>query len=290
MLTDYHLVNSTLFRKFREAATSLFRTSSGNEDEFRYSLGIELLGSGGDEYSADVLFEIVELINSGLHLIEDLSERRKFADLNNRAGKTAATMSDFSRALAYFKTSLSLLDSDHWGESQYHLSIELHLKIAHCARACSVAEEAESHWLAIINNGKSTRDTLEAHFQLNILRLSTRRSDEAFESCTKLLTELGEHAVPQINEKDTADILVAAHHRLKALTDEQLLAMHDIPHHDIKRRPQFLFLATQIASISLPPKFVVYFVCRLVESSLDDGCSKYSSFALVGNAGTAVQF
>ncbi|EJK45862.1 hypothetical protein THAOC_35502, partial [Thalassiosira oceanica] len=266
--------------KFREAATSLFRTSSGNEDEFRYSLGIELLGSGGDEYSADVLFEIVELINSGLHLIEDKSERRKFADLNNRAGKAAVAMSDFSRALVYFKTSLSLLDSDHWAESQCHLSIELHLAIAHCARACSVAEEAESHLLAIIKNGKSTPGTLDAHFHLNILRLSTRRSDEAFESCTKLLTELGEHAVPQINEKDTTDILVAAHHRLKALSDEQLLAMHDIPHQDIKRA-QFLFLATQIASTSLPSRFVVYFVCRLLESSLDDGCSKYSSFALV---------
>jgi len=263
--------------KFREAAASLFRTS---RDEFRYSLGLELLGSG-DDSDADVLFEIVELINSGLHLIEDKPERRKFADLNNRAGKAAVTMSDFSRALAYFKISLSLLDDDHWGESQYHLSIELHLAIAHCARACSKDEEAESSWLSIIKNGKSALDTLDAHFHLNILRLSTRRSQEAFESCTKLLTELGEQAVPQINEKDTTDILAATHHRLKALTDEQLLAMHDISHQDIKRRAQFLFLATQISSISLPSRIVVYFACRLLESSLDDGCSKYSPFALV---------
>ncbi|MCF4966113.1 AAA family ATPase [Nostoc sp. CMAA1605] len=75
------------------------------------------------------IFDIVNQLNIGLELIDDLSSREKLAQLNLKAGNKAKVATAYSAAVSYLNTGLMLLTADSW-QSQYTLTLRLYESLA----------------------------------------------------------------------------------------------------------------------------------------------------------------
>lgn len=80
----------------------------------------------------DRLFDIVNQLNVGVSLLENVEERYKVADLNYRAGKKAKASAAYGSATQYLSIARSALPENGWIEN-YALALGLHLDLAECS-------------------------------------------------------------------------------------------------------------------------------------------------------------
>src|SRR5207249_1322868 len=78
------------------------------------------------------IFEIVNHLNLGRHLVSDVAEKEQLLRLNLAAGKKARAAAAFPSALGYLQGALQLLAADAWSTS-YELTLEAHLDAAEAA-------------------------------------------------------------------------------------------------------------------------------------------------------------
>ncbi|MCV6636192.1 AAA family ATPase [Candidatus Albibeggiatoa sp. nov. NOAA] len=95
-------------------------------------VGQLLLESSSEQELEERLFEIVNHLNLAENLIHSLDKRKRLAELNLRAGKTAKSAAAYEPALAYLQCGLNLLDLNSW-EVDYELSLGLYVHATEAA-------------------------------------------------------------------------------------------------------------------------------------------------------------
>jgi predicted ATPase len=146
--------------------------------QFHYELGVQIYSISKRQRGTNntTLFYIVDQINHGVPNLVQPEVGVEIAELNLMAGSRATAFSDYETASSYLDKAMSLLPTSHWQE-KYDLSLRLYFLSAKATylRSCNNTQETITLLNAILKNGRSIRDKLDAyHLYITVSAISVR--------------------------------------------------------------------------------------------------------------------
>ncbi len=263
--------------RVQEAAYSMIPAEA--RAEVHLLIGRLLVAQTPREKREEAIFEIVNQLNRGAHLITAQPEREQIAELNLMAGKRAKAATAYASALNYLAAGAMLLPEDAW-ERSYRLAFAIEINRAECEFLTSDREAAEER-LAILSFRAATLFDKAAAAALRIvLYTSLDRCDRAVENCLEYLRQLGidwsSHPTQEevrreyeriwrvLDGREIEDLI-----ELPSMRDAAALATLDVL---TKAMPSAWFTDANLVSLA---------ICRAVNLSLEHGNSDGSCFAYV---------
>ena len=105
----------------------------------------------------EAIFEIVNQLNRGSHLITSVEERERVVGLNLIAGRRAKSATAYDAALKYLRAGSALLTEDAW-ERHYELVFAIEHLMAECELLTSDMPAAELRLLRLAERARSRHD------------------------------------------------------------------------------------------------------------------------------------
>jgi PAS domain S-box-containing protein len=144
-----------LHDRVQEAAYSLIPEQLRAEAHLH--IGTLLAAHTPPERLEESIFEIVNQLNRGSHLITAGDERERVADLNLTAGRRAKISTAYASALKYLRAAKTLLSETTW-ESNYQLIFAIELLISECEMLTADKDVAESRLAVLAQRAKNRHD------------------------------------------------------------------------------------------------------------------------------------
>jgi PAS domain S-box-containing protein len=263
--------------RVQEAAYSLIPEPLRAESHLR--IGRLLAAHTPPERREEAIFDIVNQLNRGSHLIRSAEERERVAELNLIAGRRAKVSTAYVSALSYLAAGRALLTEDSWGNN-YQLVFSIEILIAECELLTANIVAAENRLLMLSQRARSTHHIA----MLTRLRLTLYqtmdRSDRAVEVCLEYLR----HGGTDWSLHPTGDEARREYDRIwTQLGNRQIEDLIDLP---LMTNPDVLDALDVLAEVVTPAKFcdenlLSLVICRMVNLSLEHGNSDGSCFAYV---------
>ncbi|HET9395663.1 MAG TPA: hypothetical protein VFO36_06370, partial [Nitrospiraceae bacterium] len=163
-----------LHDRVQEAAYSLIPEEARAEAHLR--IGMLLAAHISTEKREEVIFEIVNQLNRGSHLISSAEERERVAELNLIAGRRAKTATAYASALKYLAAGRALLTEETW-DHNYELIFSIEYLMAECELLTADMEGSESRLSVLAQRAKSGHDIAVVTRLLLTLYTTLDRSD-----------------------------------------------------------------------------------------------------------------
>jgi PAS domain S-box-containing protein len=242
-------------------------------------IGRLLVARLGAAQREETIFEIVNQLNRGAHLINSTAERKHVAELNLTAGKRAKSSTAYTSAISYFAAGRGLLIEESW-HSDYELLFSLEYNIAECELLTAQTAAAESRLLMLSQRARGAHEmALITRLRLTVYTTSDR-SDRGVEVCLEYLRRSGTNWSPHA-AKDEA---LQEYNRIwSQLGNRQIDDLIDLP---LMTDPDALDALDVLAELVTPALFsdenlCSLVICRMVNLSLEHGNSDGSCFAYV---------
>jgi predicted ATPase/GAF domain-containing protein len=276
------IVRSEGFYRFthdrvRESAYSLIPASARGEAHLR--IGRLLKAHTLPQKREEAIFEIVSQFNRGAALITSREEREEVAELNFLAGKRAKASTAYASALKYFVSGATLLEDDAW-ERKHELAFALEFHRAECEFLTDRAAAAEERLRILSSRAANTVELATVTCLRVDLYMTLSQSDRAAEVALDYLRYLGvewsPHPVAQEAREEYDRIWI----NLGSRPIEQLI---DLPlmSHPVSLATMDVLTKLLPASGFTDANLNSLVVCRMVNLSLEHGCSDGFSFACV---------
>eukprot|EP00970_Alexandrium_tamarense_P010944 scaffold2283_cov118-Alexandrium_tamarense.AAC.1 len=171
--SDYRFVHD----KIREASYRLIQANE--QKKFHFDIGMLLLHSDDyDRMDGTNSFVIADQISYGLDMIVHPPQRHTFADFFRSAALKAMKISSFTSARSYARAAESLLPTDCFNDSSYHLSMKILTVLGKACSACGDVDEAKNALSKILTNGRSLEDKLDAYYYMIQLMIAQQEMDQ----------------------------------------------------------------------------------------------------------------
>jgi PAS domain S-box-containing protein len=225
----------------------------------------------------EAIFEIVNQLNRGSHLLTVAEEREAVAELNLRAGRRAKASTAYASALTYLAAGRALLTEDDWSEN-FELIFSIELLTAECELMTGDTTASEDRLSSL------SRRAASAHHSALVTRLrltlyTTRnRSDRAVEVCLEYLRRVG----TDWSLRPTDDEVRGEYDRIwSQLGDREIEELIDLP---LMTNPDVLDTLEVLGEMVSPAKICdqnlfALVLCRMINLSLEHGNSDGSCFA-----------
>ena len=105
----------------------------------------------------EAIFEIVNQLNRGSHLIASVEERERVADLNLIAGQRAKSAIAYDAALKYLRAGSALLTEETW-QRNYELVFSIERLMAECEMLTAEMVAAEDRMLRLSQRARNRHD------------------------------------------------------------------------------------------------------------------------------------
>ena len=145
-----------LHDRVQEAAYSLIPKELRAEAHLR--IGMLLAAHTPPAKREEAIFEIVNQLNRGSHLIASVEERERVADLNLIAGRRAKISTAYDSALKYLRAGASLLTEETW-ERNYELVFAIEYLMAECELLTAEKVAAENRMSRLAQRAKRAATT-----------------------------------------------------------------------------------------------------------------------------------
>ncbi len=266
-----------LHDRVQEAAYSLI--SKGLRAQAHLRIGNLLAKNTPPGRRDESIFEIVNQLNRGLHLIVSTKEREQVAALNLAAARRAKVSTALVSALKYLEAGRSLLTEKTW-EINYDLIFSIESLMAECELLAAEMVEAEKRLTMLSGRAKPGHDFAAVTRLKLTLYTTLDRSELAIEAFLDYLRRCGtdwskhptRHEV--ISEYDRIWSLVGKRQiedlvELPPLTDPDVIDMLDVFTEIVHPA---MFYDENLSSLA---------VCRMVNLSLEHGNGDGSCFGYV---------
>jgi PAS domain S-box-containing protein len=263
--------------RVHEAAYKLIPEGSRAEAHLR--IGRLLAAETPPERLAETIFEIVNQLNRGAHLITSRDERERLAELNLIAGQRAKTSTAYASALIYLNAGAALLAADSW-ERRRELILALELHRAECEFLTGEVAKAEER-LTMLSSRAATAVELARVACLRVDVYTTLdQSDRAVAACLDYLRHVGidwsPHPTEEQGRREYQQIwsqlgsrAIEALVNLPLMSDPACLATVDVL---TKMSPPALYTDANLLCLA---------ICRAVNLSLERGNGDGSCVAYV---------
>jgi PAS domain S-box-containing protein len=266
-----------LHDRVQEAAYSQIAKDLRAEAHLR--IGMLLVEHTPPSQRDEAVFEIVNQLNRGAHLIASVEERERVAALNLSAGKRAKSATAYDAALKYFRAGLALLTEETW-QRHHELVFSIEQLMAECELLTADMPAAETRLSRLAERARSRHDSTVTTRLRIMLYTNWDKSDRAVDVFLEWLRRGGvdwprrptredamreyERIWTQLGERQIEDVV-----ELPLITDPDVLDTLDVFSEAVT--PSF-FADEHLSSLV---------VCRLVSLSLEHGNCDASCYGYV---------
>jgi PAS domain S-box-containing protein len=274
-----------LHDRVQEAAYSLIPNSARGAAHLRIGRFLAARTPPGE--MAERIFEIVNQLNRGAHLITSSEERERVAVLNFTAGRRAKSSTAYASALAYFGVARGLLPEASW-ELGHELIFAIEFQTAECELLTGSMEAAENRLSMLAQRAKSDHDiALVTRLRITLYTTSDR-GDRGVEVFLEYLRRGGAYW----SAHPSGDEVRREYDRIWAQVGKrQIEELIRLP---LMTNPNILDALEVLAEVVTPALFCdenlsSLVICRMVNLSLEHGnsdgsCFAYASFAVIVGA------
>jgi PAS domain S-box-containing protein len=266
-----------LHDRVQEAAYSLIPRELRAEAHLR--IGMLLAEHTPPAKREEAIFEIVNQLNRGAHLITSVEDRERVADLNLVAGRRAKLSTAYASALKYLRAGSTLLTEATW-ESNYELIFSMEYLTSECELLTAEMVAAENRLSALAQRAKTRHDFCVATRLRLTLYTTLDQSDRGVDVFLEWLRRDG----TVWPKHPTYDDALREYERIWTLLGERRIEeLIDLPLITDPDVLDTLDVFTEIVTPALlyDEHFSSLVVCRLVTLSLEHGNSHASCFAYV---------
>ena len=227
----------------------------------------------------EAIFEIVNQLNRGSHLLTSVEDREHVADLNLIAGRRAKASTAYASALKYLGAGRALLTEETW-ERNYPLIFWTEYLMAECELLTAEKVAAEKRLSLLPQRANNRHDFCVATRLRLTLYTTLDRCDRAVDVFLEWLRSQG----TEWSNRPTRDDVLREYERIWALLgDRQIEDLMELPLVEDPEVLDALDVFTEIVtpSILFDEHFSTLVVCRLVTLSLEHGNSDAACFAYV---------
>src|SRR5580658_622078 len=248
-------------------------------DQAHLRIGRLLVAHIVPEKREEAIFDIVNQLNRGSHLITSTEERERVAELNLIAARRAKLSIAYASALSYMEAGRKLLTEESWS-TDYELIFSLELLMAECELLSADMESAEKRLSMLAQRAKSEHDVaLVTRLRLTLFTALDRSSD-AVEACLEYLRRWGTYWSPhpskdEVRREYDRIWLQLAGRQIEDLIDLPLIASAQVL--------DILDVLTEAVNTALhtDENLSSLVICHMVNLSLAHGNSDASCFAYV---------
>jgi len=266
-----------LHDRVQEAAYSLIPEESRAEVHLR--IGRLLAAHTPPEKQEEGIFEIVNQLNRGSHLITSPEERKRIAELNLVAGRRAKISTAYASALKYLAAGRALLTEDTWNHN-YALIFSIEYLIAECELLSADMASAENRLSMLAERAKGAHDIAVVTRLRLTLYTTLDLSDRGVEICLEYLRCGGTDWSPH----PTRDEVLREYDRIWFLVgSRQIEELVDLP---LLTNPDVLDTLDVLTEVVTPAYYCdeslsSLVICHMVNLSLEHGNSDAACFAYV---------
>jgi PAS domain S-box-containing protein len=266
-----------LHDRVQEAAYSLIPKELRAETHLR--IGMRLAEHTPPAKREEAIFEIVNQLNRGSHLLASVEDRERVAELNLIAGRRAKVSTAYVSALKYLEAARALLTEETWGRN-YSLIFSTEYLMAECELLTADKVAAENRLSLLPQRANNRHDFCLATRLRLTLYTTWDRCDRAVDVFLEWLRSEG----TAWSNRPTRDDVLREYERIWALLgSRQIEELMDLP---LVVDPEVLdtldvFTEIVTPSILFDEHLSTLVVCRLVTLSLEHGNSDAACFAYV---------
>ena len=266
-----------LHDRVQEAAYSLIPEELRAEAHLR--IGRLLAAHTPPERLEEGIFEIVNQLNRGSHLVTSTEERERVAELNFIAGKRAKISTAYASALRLLAAGRALLTEETW-DCNYELIFSIEYLTAECELLTADMVAAENRLSMLAQRAKSGHDIAVVTRLRLTLYTTLDRSDRGVELCLEYLRRLGTDWSPT----PTRDEVMREYGRIWSLVgNRQIEELVDLP---LMTDPDILDVLDVLTEAVTPSMYCdenlfSLVICHMVNLSLEHGNCDGSCFAYV---------
>jgi PAS domain S-box-containing protein len=265
-----------LHDRVQEAAYSLIPEESRAEAHLR--IGRLFAAHTPSHKLAEVIFEIVNQLNRGSHLITSTEERERVAELNLIASRRARVSTAYASALKYLRAGRVLLSEESW-EHSYELIFAIEYLMAECELLTANTVAAENRLSILAQRAKSGHD-IAVVTRLRLTLYTTLDRSRTVEVFLEYLRLHGTNWSPH----PSRDEVLREYRQIWSLVGSRPVeAILDLP---LMTDPELLDVLDVFTEIVVPASVTdenlsSLIICRMVNLSLKHGNCDASCFAYV---------
>ena len=266
-----------LHDRVQEAAYSMIPQELRSATHLR--IGMLLAEHSPAEKREEAIFEIVNQLNRGSHLITSVEDRERVAELNLAAGRRAKVSTAYASALKYLGAGRALLTEETW-ERSYSLIFSTEYLMAECELLTADKAAAENRLSVLPQRANNRHDFCVATRLRLTLYTTLDRCDRAVDVFLEWLRSEG----TVWSNRPTRNDVLREYERIWALLgSRQIEELMDLPLVVDSEVLDTLDVLTEIVtpSILFDEHLSTLVVCRLVTLSLEHGNSDAACFAYV---------
>ncbi|MEH2198162.1 trifunctional serine/threonine-protein kinase/ATP-binding protein/sensor histidine kinase [Nostoc sp.] len=189
-----------LHDRVQQAAYSLIPDDQKQRTHLK--IGKLLLKNTAPEAIEMNVFDIVNQLNNGVELLDQISERYELAQLNLIAGKKAKTSTAYKAAIKHFLIGIEILPEDSW-QTDYHITFKLYREYAECQYLTGCLNEAEQLFDVALQYAQNKFDLADIYCLKLALKVTQGENLPAYEAGLSGLSVLG-MSVPASEEGQQA--------------------------------------------------------------------------------------
>jgi PAS domain S-box-containing protein len=266
-----------LHDRVQEAAYSLIPEQLRAEAHLR--IGTLLAAHIPAARREEAIFEIVNQLNRGSHLITSLEERERVAELNLIAGRRAKLSTAYDSALKYLKAGSALLSEETWRHN-YELMFGMEYMMAECELLTADKAAAETRMVNLAQRAGNRHDFCLA----TRLRLTLYMTLDRCDLCIDVFLDwLRREGTAWATHPTRDDVMVEFNRIWSLLGVRQIEDLIDLP---LITDPDLLDTLDVFTEIMTPSQVFddnlsSLVMCRMVTFSLEHGNCDASCFAYV---------
>lgn len=266
-----------LHDRVQEAAYSMIPQAGRSAAHLR--IGMLLAAHTPAAKREEAIFEIVNQLNRGSHLLTSVEDREQVAELNLVAGRRAKVSTAYASALKYLGAGRALLTEETWVRN-YSVIFSTEYLMAECELLTADKATAENRLSQLPQRANNRHDYCLATRLRLTLYTTLDRCDRAVDVFLEWLRSQGTNWA----NRPTRDDVVQEYERIWALLgSRQIEELMDLPLVADPDVLDTLHVFTEIVtpSILFDEHLSTLVVCRLVTLSLEHGNSDAACFAYV---------
>jgi PAS domain S-box-containing protein len=263
--------------RVQEAAYSLIAEEVRASSHLR--IGRLLIAHTPPEKLGEAVFEIVNQLNRGSHLINSTTELERVAELNLMAARRAKASTAYTSALRYLATGREVLTEATW-DRNYELIFSIQCLTAECELLTADMGAAENRLTMLAQRTKTQHDNAV----VTRLRITLYTTLDQSDLCVDVFLEYLGRGGTHWERHPKRDEVLQEYERVIALVgDRQIEDLLDLP---LMTNPDVLDALDVFTEIVHPAFFYdenlsSLVVCRMVSLSLEHGNCAASCFGYV---------
>ncbi|MUG95683.1 AAA family ATPase [Scytonema sp. UIC 10036] len=238
-------------------------------------IGKLLLANMSEAEREGKIFTLVDHLNKGRELIENLAEKKSLAELNLYAGKKAKEATAYTASREYLILAENEFPGNIWSE-RYEMALDLYKELAEVEYLNGNFEKSQSLLDTSLQQAKSTLDCTEYHFLRIIQCTLLGEYSNAIETGQIALKSLGID-LPTKNLQAAFEAELIEYR--KNLGEREISALFDNPEMEIPEKRSALKILTRIfpAAWILDPMLMYLVATKLVNLNIKYGHMEKSS-------------